>query len=303
MISSWCKVGSARNSVFLSLIGKILPVFSRISVLGVFAVSLAGFALFGPPAYASSDEDAMLEKVGFSPILGGVVNLDLQLTRDDGATTSLRSYQLPNRPLIVIPVYYNCPRLCGLILSGFSTFLRETDLVLGKDFQVAVVSFDHKETAADAKKSRDLYLSRLGVGPEAQAGFRFFVAQNAVVSELMQQIGFRFEPDGVDFAHSAGIVLLTPKGEISQFFSGIEFPRFDVKLALVEASRGHIGSALDHIMLYCFRFDVTKGRYTWAAFGLLRIGGALTLILFGGLLFSLWRKERLRAGHAAPTAG
>jgi protein SCO1/2 len=90
-------------------------------------------------------------------------------------------------------------------------------------------------------------------------------------------------------------MLLTPKGEISQYFTGIEFSAPDVRLALVEASQGSIGSALDHIMLFCFRFDQTKGRYTWAAFGIMRLGGFITLLLLGGLLVRMWLRERAKA--------
>ena len=112
------------------------------------------------------------------------------------------------------------------------------------------------------------------------------------IDQLMKQIGFNYRPDGEEFAHTAAMILLTPNGQISQYFTGIDFSPWDTKLALVEASQGSIGSALDHALLYCFRFDPTKGKYTWAAFGIMRAGGVLTLVFLVGLIFLLARREK-----------
>jgi protein SCO1/2 len=112
----------------------------------------------------------------------------------------------------------------------------------------------------------------------------------------MQELGFRYMRDGQDFAHSAALMILTPSGEISQYFTGIEFPAWDVRLSLIEASKGEIGSAIDHLLLYCFRFDPLQGRYTWAVVGLLRVGGVLTLLVLAAVIITAARKRKLKEG-------
>jgi protein SCO1/2 len=110
----------------------------------------------------------------------------------------------------------------------------------------------------------------------------------------MRELGFKYMRDGADFAHSAALMILTPTGEISQYFTGIMFSPWDVRLALVEASKGGIGTAIDHLLLYCFRFDPLQGKYTWAVVGLLRVGGALTLLGLAAVYFLFARKRRQR---------
>lgn len=265
---------------------RIVSPWMACSILVIFLLALP-LRLF-----AIEDPSTQLNSVGFSPSLSSKVDLNLEFTAEDGRAVALKDLLIADRPAIIVPVYYQCPRLCGLLLSGMNNLLKGFGLAIGSDFQVVVVSFNPSEGPELAAAQRTQYLSRLQITPEEAKGLRFLVGKQESISELMSQIGFRYGADGVDFAHSAGIVLLTPKGEISQFFSGIDFPQRDVQLALVEASRGRIGSALDHIMLFCFRFDATKGRYTWAAFNIMRAGGALTLLLLGGLLFTLWRREQ-----------
>jgi protein SCO1/2 len=122
---------------------------------------------------------------------------------------------------------------------------------------------------------------------------KFLVGDTISSTQLMSELGFKFMRDGQDFAHSAAVMILTPGGEISQYFTGISFPSWDVRLSLVEASRGNIGTAIDHLLLYCFRFDPLQGKYTWAVVGILRVGGALTLVGLGLMYYMLaFRKRR-----------
>jgi protein SCO1/2 len=232
--------------------------------------------------------------VGIFTELGTKVDLSQEFTSASGERKPLKDFIVPGKPIIVAPVYYKCPRLCGLLLDGLYTLLNELPAELSKDFSVLVIGFDPTETPEDAAKVMAKFNRRL-VG-EAAAGkeaVHYLVGGEAQVATIMRDIGFKFIKDGQDFAHSAALMILTPSGEISQYFTGITFPSWDVRLSLVEASKGGIGTAVDHLLLYCFRFDPLQGKYTWAVVGLLRIGGVLTLVGLG-LVYLLYVRRGTR---------
>jgi len=246
------------------------------------------------PAFALEKPENELIEVGVRTILGNKVDLNLRFSDADGKEVSLKELFLPGKPAIILPAYYHCPRLCTLVMSGMAKAISGMSLKLNKDYRVITVSFDPEETpkqAADKGEAHRMLIPKTQDG----LGWRFLVGTDQNIKPLMHQVGFYYKKDDDEFAHSAAIMILTPTGEISQYFTGIEFSPFDVKLALIEAAKGEIGSPLDHIFLFCFRFDETKGRYTWAAFNLMRAGAALTLFLLVGLILTLWRREKMRA--------
>lgn len=239
---------------------------------------------------ATENPEESLKRAGLSTLLGKKVDLNLTFTESTGTERPLRDFFSDGKPVIMVPVYYGCPRLCGLVLDGVVSLLNKLTLNLGQDYRVVTVSFDDTETPELAKERLTKYHPLLTRGEVAD--WHFLVGKESSVKSLMEQIGFNFERDGSEFVHSAAIMLLTPEGQISQYFTGIDFPAWDLRLALVEASQGNVGSALDHVFLFCFRFDQIKGKYTWAVYNLLKVVGVLTIVLLGGLVFSLLRKER-----------
>lgn len=255
-------------------------------------LALAGFLLFAPrSSLALENPEVGLAPVGMDPgILGSTVDLGLAFTDSTGVTKPLRDFIMPEKPLIITPVYFRCPRLCGLFLSSFITLLQELGLSVGEDFTVLTVSFDPTETPSDAAKEREEYLAQAPNRALAEKGWHFFTGQPADIETLMRQVGFRYAKDGTEYAHTAAFMILTPQGEVSQYFTGIDYPAWDVKLALVEAGKGTIGSAFDHVLLYCFRFDPTKGKYTWAAFNFMRAGVILTVLSIAA--FAVWAVRR-----------
>lgn len=259
-----------------------------------------GLLLFvaSPFVHAITEPGTQLQDIGVRPVLGTKVDFNLSFIDSSGQKVQLKDVLLPNRPILFVPVYYKCPRLCGLVSAGLVTLLNELPLVPGKDFQIITVSFNPEEGADLAAKSKQTQLGLLGKPPVGD-GWRFLAGDEANIPPLMQQIGFHYAKDGPEFAHGAGIIVVTPDGKVSQYFTGIDFPAWDVKLSLVEASQGGIGTAIDHIALYCFRFDPLRGKYTWAVTGLLRIGGAVTIVLLGGLIAILVWRERSRAASFA----
>ncbi len=238
-------------------------------------------------------EQVLDKEVGVFTELGTHVDLSRQFENIAGERRALKDFAQPGKPIIIAPVYYKCPRLCGLLLDGVYSLLNEIPLKLADDFSVLVVGFDPTETPQDAAKVMSKFNARL-IGDAAQRtnAIQYLVGGPEDVKGLMNELGFKFMRDGEDFAHSAALMILTPTGEISQYFTGIMFSPWDVKLSLVEASKGEIGTAVDHLLLYCFRFDPLQGKYTWAVVGLLRIGGALTLVGLGIVYFLFGRKKR-----------
>ena len=255
---------------------------------------------------ALEDPGEELQSVGLSTTLGAQIDPDLVFTASDGEAVRLGEILEQGKPVVITPVYYRCPRLCGLFLDGVTTLLAELELKLGEDYRLLTVSFDESEGPDLAETRRAGYHAKLiealePHGPDVEqqmqllterlkADWEFAVSVDGSGAELMRQLGFEYRRDKADFAHTAALMILTPQGIISQYFTGVRFSAWDVRLALIEASQGAIGSMLDHVLLYCFRFDPTKGKYTWAAFNVMRIGGILTLVCLVGFIF--WAAKR-----------
>lgn len=244
-------------------------------------------------AHAIERPEELEKQVGIFTQLAAKVDLSKQFTDTAGNTKSLREFAPADKPILIAPVYYRCPRLCGLLLDGTYSLLNQLSLKLSRDYTLLVVGFNPVETSDDARKVMDKFDSRLqGEATLDRSGVKYLVGSEENVAAIMREIGFRYMKDGEDFAHSAALMILTPGGEISQYFTGIDFPAWDVRLSLIEASKGTVGTAMDHLLLYCFRFDPLQGRYTWAVVGLLRVGGALTLLGLAAVLFFFGRKRR-----------
>jgi protein SCO1/2 len=260
------------------------------ALLGACFISIV--AATGVATAVEKPEEVLNKEVGVFTELGAKVDLNREFTDVYGEIKKLGQFATPGKPLLIAPVYYKCPRLCGLLLNGVYDLLNELTLTLGEDYSVLVVGFDPTETPADARKVMDKFNPKLeGAAKGREAGVHYLVGSPENVRALMTELGFKFLKDGEDFAHSAAVMILTSTGDISQYFTGIMFPSWDVRLSLIEASKGVVGSAMDHFLLYCFRFDSLKGRYTWAVVSVIRVGGALTLIGLAAVYFFFGRKR------------
>ena len=241
-------------------------------------------------AFAINQPGEELADIKISTRLGTQVDLSLRFTDSSGRAVQLRDVINPDMPVIVTPVYYKCRSLCGLLINGFIALLEKLDLKLGRDYRIVTVSFNSAETANLAQEKSQTILKALEGTIDSLDGWSFLVGDEVSVASLMKQLGFAYRRDGEDISHSPAIFVLTPNGKISQYFTGIDFSPRDVRLALVEASNGSIGNIVDHVFLYCFRFDATKGQYTFVAFNALRIGGVLTLLAMGTFLYFSLRR-------------
>jgi protein SCO1 len=167
-------------------------------------------------------------------------------------------------------------------------------LELGTHYEVVTVSFDSAETPALAAERAAHYHALYRNTAKGPEHWRFLTGDEPNITQLMTQLGFSYQPDAGEFAHAAAIMILTPQGEISQYFTDINVSPWDVRLALIEASQGRIGSAIDHFLLFCFRFDRTKGKYSWAAWNVLRIGSVGSVLVLASIAFVYSRNRQVK---------
>jgi protein SCO1/2 len=262
-------------------------------------VLFAGLASLAPSLQAQQGPPPALRQVGFDQKLGGSVPLELRFKDDTGREVRLRDY-FGARPVVLSLNYYACPMLCTVTLNGLASALNViTSWDAGREFEVVTVSFDPSEGPELAAGRKAAYLSRYK-RPTAEAGWHFLTGDAASIDALTSAVGFRYawDEETKQFAHPAGIVVLTPEGRISRYLFGIEYAPKDLKLALMESAARRIGSFVDQAVLYCYRYDPMTGRYSASIMGLMRVGAVLTLLALVGFIgLSIWRER------AAPPAG
>jgi protein SCO1/2 len=252
------------------------------------------------PARVPQGTPDALREIGFDQKLSQQVPLDIPFTDETGRAVQLGDY-FGKKPVVLSLVYYECPMLCTLTLNGLTSALTVMNLDVGKEFEVVTVSFEPKETwqLAAAKKAAHL---RRYKRPGAAAGWHFLVGDKAAIDRLTKAVGFRYAWDDVtkQYAHPSGIVTLTPQGRISHYLFGIEYAPKDLRLSLVEASQGNIGTAVDQVLLFCYQYDAASGRYGAAVIRILRTLAALTALGLATFIGLMLRRDRrlARAGAA-----
>lgn len=227
---------------------------------------------------------------------GDTIPMDLRFVNGAGDTVTIGSFLELERPVILIMGYYTCPMLCNLVFNGVSETVQQMDLELGQDYSIVSVSIDPTETNLIAEAKRRNYMKDMGLSPENR-DWAFLVGAEDQSKALAEAIGFKYYWDEKQeqYAHAAVITVLTENGVISRYLYGIQFPARDLKLALMEAADGKIGDTFDRILLYCYHYDPKAGGYVMFAGNVMRLGGALTLLLLGLLIGGLiWRERRKR---------
>ena len=226
---------------------------------------------------------------------GAQVPLDLEFTAEDGSQVRLGQLVRGDRPVILNLVYYECPMLCGLVLQGMLDGMKALRLSAGRDFDVVTVSINPKETSTLARLKKQGYLKAYG-RPEAARGWHFLVGTEPNIRRLADTVGFEYhwDPRANQFVHAAGIFVLTPKGKVARYLYGVQYEPRTLRLALTEAGQGTVGGTTDRIILYCFHYDSNQGRYVLAATNLMRMGGALSLVVVGVWLGGWWWRSSRR---------
>jgi protein SCO1 len=234
---------------------------------------------------ASTSMPAQLKNVGFDPQLNAQIPLDLPFVDENGKTVELRDY-FQQKPVVLAFVYYGCPMLCNQVEQGVVGSLRMLSFTPGRDYEVVFVSFDPRESAdmaAQKKKSAMEHFRR----PETASGWHFLTGTKDSIDVATKAANFRYSFDTKNnlFAHASGIMLLTPDGRISRYFYGVEYPGRDMRLGLVDASAGKIGTPVDRALLFCYQYDPSSATYSASILKIIRLGGILTVLcIVGGIL-------------------
>ncbi|HJT55222.1 MAG TPA: SCO family protein [Ktedonobacteraceae bacterium] len=278
------------------LVAKFAHQFAALAAV-IFVFVFAASAQMGQPQITTpppGQRPPMLQNVGISQNLNAQLPLNLQFKDENGQDVTLGKY-FGKRPVILNMVYYNCPMLCGEVLSGLSGALGILTLDLGKDFDVLTVSFDPHDTPAQAALKKKAYIQRYH-RPGAADGWHFLTGQQDSISALAKAVGFQYQYDPKlgQFAHAAAIMIVTPTGKIAQYYYGVEYSPKDLRLGLVEASNEKIGTVVDQILLYCYHYDPATGKYGAIITRVLRLSGVATILILGGLLFALFRIDPQR---------
>jgi protein SCO1 len=246
------------------------------------------------PLLAHDDRPVALRAVDLEQKLGAQVPLDVTFRDETGRRVPLKEY-FGRRPVILSFVYYSCEDLCPLVLDGLVRSLRPLSFNIGGEFDVLTVSFDARDTPAlaAAKKSDAVkQYSRPGAGD----GWHFLTGDEAAIRRLTEAVGFRYnyESDKDRFGHAAGIILLTPAGKVARYFYGIEFSPRDLRLGLIEASADKIGSPIDQLLLFCYRYDPATGKYSLLITNIIRLAAAATVLALAAFIVLMLRRERNR---------
>lgn len=233
----------------------------------------------------------VLQNVGFEPSLNGQMPLDLAFRDETGRSVQLRDY-FGQKPVVLAFVYYNCPMLCDQVEQGVVGTLRMLSFNPGRDYEVVFVSFDPSDTpeaAAEKKNTAMTHFRR----PETASGWHFLTGTQESIAAATKAANFRYSYDAKNklFAHASGVLLLTPDGRISRYFYGVEYPGRDMRLGLVDASAGKIGTPIDHVLLYCYHYDPTTATYSAAILRMIRLGGILTIFAIVAAILIFRRRE------------
>jgi protein SCO1/2 len=245
-----------------------------------------------------------LSKIDVVEQLGKQIPLDLTFVNDVGDTVPLSNYFNDGKPVILDLAYYTCPMLCNLVLNGINESISKLDWLPGNEYRVLTISFDPRDSVSLAAAKKANYLKALN-RPGAEKGWTFFVDYQSHAKALADAVGFEYfwDEDNKQYAHPAVIYILTPEGKISRYLYGITYNEKDLRLGLLEASDGKIGSTVDRILLYCYHYDPEAKGYVMFAGNVMRLGGVITLVLLALLIGILWMKEKRKKAHRHVPAG
>jgi protein SCO1 len=263
------------------------------------------FGQYGRPPVSTMPQGGtpdILKAVNIEQRLGEQVPLDVTLRDEAGRAVQLSEYFKRGRPVVLSLVYYECPMLCNQILNGLVGTLDAVSFTPGREFEIVTVSFDPRETPELAARKKETYVKRYR-REGAESGWHFLTGDEAEVRRLAQAVGFGYVWDerSEQFAHSSAIMVATPEGKLSHYFYGIDYDPRALRLSLVEASSSKIGSPVDRLVLYCYHYDPTTGKYGPVIMNILRAAGVLTVLAVLALV--LFLRRRRDGGHLDPELG
>jgi protein SCO1 len=259
------------------------------------------------PGTPADQQPLLMKKISIEQKLNTQLPLDLEFRDETGRTVQLGDY-FGQKPVILSLVYYQCQILCPEEIDGLVGALEMLKLNPGRDFNVVLVSIDARETPEIAARGKAFYMKRYG-RPQDVNGWHFLTGRESAIRTLATAVGFGYVPmqgpDGkmTQFAHASAIELATPQGRLAQYYLGVEFSPKDLQLGLVEASHGTIGSPVDNLLTYCYRYDPTLNRHTLMYVRIFQAGGVLTVLLLGAFMAVNFRRDIREARAMARTSG
>jgi protein SCO1/2 len=284
----------------------LLMIVIIVAASGVFAQKNEHYnsPLYSPKKYDPSQNVSAglpeaLQSTGIEQRLGEQLPLDTELTADDGRTIKLGSLFESGRPVVLAFVYYECPMLCNEVLNGLTGSLKGISLDAGEDFDVIALSFDARENEKPelAKNKKAAYVERYG-RPGSDKGWHFLTGSQASIDAIAKAAGFNYQWDekSNQFAHAGGAMIVTPRGKMSRYFYGIDYSPRDLKLGILDSAENRVGNAADQMLLYCYHYDPSTGKYGLAILSLIRIGAVLMLLGMGAMGFVYWRRGKRVSG-------
>jgi len=280
-------------------------------ILFLIVTTLPAQQLLGPPRQSAMQDSNLrpalpnaLAGVGIDQRLDQQIPLNLVFTDEFGRQSPLSSYFHPGKPVLLALVYYRCPMLCTQILGGVAGSLKAVSLEPGKDFEVVAISFDPKDTPQTAESKKQLYLRRYGRAGTAN-GWHLLTGDAANIKALTDAVGYhyKYDPATDQFAHASGIMIATPEGRLSRYFYGVEYAPRDVRLGLVEASQNKIGNPVDQILLFCFHYDPSTGKYGAIVMNIVRLTGLAFVLVCGAFLAIVLRRDVRRSRRELQEGG
>lgn len=266
---------------------------ASVASVGLFCGMLAAGGLLVGEGQARAVEalPSQLEGITVTERLGAAVNPNTLLTDHTGRSVRLGQYFGDGKPVLLTLNYYGCAMLCSVQLNGLVAGLQQLDWVPGEEFRIVTVSIDPDDTPQLAADKRQAYLDAYGRGQDVD--WQFLVGDAAQVQALADAVGFayRYDAEQDQYAHAAAIMLLAPDATVARYLYGIQYSGRDLKFGLLEAAAGRVGSTAERLLLSCFHYDESIGRYSPFAFGIMRLGGAVSVLIAAGLGIVLWRQE------------
>ena len=257
--------------------------------------------LYSPKTYdpnraeTSNGLPNVLKTVGIEQKLGEQLPLDAVFKNEDGKQVKIGEYFGKGRPVILALVYYECPMLCNEVLNGLTGSLKGISFDAGKEFDILAISFDARENEKPdlAKNKKAGYIERYQ-RPNSENGWHFLTGTQEEIDKVTKAVGFNYEYDkqSDQFAHAGGIMIITPEGKIARYFYGIDYSPKDVKFGIMDSAQNKVGNPAEQLLLYCFHYDPSTGKYGLAVINVIRIAGVLTLLGMGGMFFVFWRYNK-----------
>ena len=270
---------------------------NRMRRFHVFLSSSLIFLFCGPPSRAAAGTPALpsnansprpiLRDVGIDQKLNDLIPLDLVFRDENGIAVRLGEY-FRQKPVILVLAYYDCPMLCTLVLNGLLDSLKQMTFNVGQQFEVVTVSFDPTEKPSLAAAKKAIYVSIYN-RPGVAAGWHFLTGDEPSIRQLTQTVGFHYnyDPQTRQYIHATGIMVLTPEGHLARYFYGVRYPAGNLRLGLVEASQGKIGSPVDEVLLYCSQYDPATGKYSVVISHVLKLAALVTILSLVALILAM----------------